>query len=556
MSPKTIGNFLYNCLSNEGITDIFGVPGDYNFSLLNVLEEYNAIKFVNCCNELNAGYAADAYARVKGIGALITTFGVGELSTCNAIAGSYCESVPVIHIVGGPKTSLQQAHKQMHHTLLDGDFDVFKNLYGFISQYTAKITPENAAIEIPAAIQAAKETKKPVYLLFATDIVNKPVAQRGVNISKKQTSQTSLQAAVQHIIQMINRAQNPVLLSGVHVSRYNLQKEVHALVEKINLPVATMMMGKGSFDERNKNFIGLYAGSLGNPQVKNIIESSDCILAVGTQWSDYNTGSFTARLNPVNIIDIQPEKVTVGMAVYENILIQDLLNALPGSINKKMASVPEVSFSYDADYANDATNMDETVTAKYYYPRIQKMLKDNDIIIADAGTLQFGSAMLKLPKGATYITQGGWGGIGYGTPAAFGACMADKNRRVILLVGDGSNQMTVQEFSSMLTNKCKPIIFLVNNREYTIEKYLNASPRPALYNDIALWDYSKLLEAFGGDFFAARVHTNRELDDAIKQAEMLCNQKLCLLELFTPQMDAPDIVHKMKNVADQMEKQM
>jgi indolepyruvate decarboxylase len=351
---------------------------------------------------------------------------------------------------------------------------------------------------------------------------------------------------------MANQAQNPVLLSGVHVSRYNLQNQVQQLVEKINLPVATMMMGKGSFDERHNNFIGLYAGSLGNPQVQNIIEGSDCILAVGTQWSDYNTGSFTARLNPVNIIDIQPEKVTVGMATYENILIQDLLNALPGSINKKMSSVPQVSFSYDYDYSN----ADEPVTAKYYYPRIQKMLKDNDIIIADAGTFQFGSALLKLPKGATYITQGGWGSIGYGTPATFGACMADKNRRVILFVGDGSNQMTVQEFSSMLTNKCKPIIFLVNNREYTIEKYLNAAPRPALYNNIALWDYSKLLEAFGGDFFSARVHTNRELDDAIRQAEMLCSQKLCLLEIFTPQMDAPDIVHKMKNVVEQLEKQM
>ena len=152
MENKTVGSFLYDCLSNEGIADIFGVPGDYNFSLLNALEEYGSIKFVNCCNELNAGYAADAYARVKGMSALITTFGVGELSTCNAIAGSYCESVPVIHIIGGPKTAVQQEHKQMHHTLLDGDFEVFKNLYGFISQYTAKITPENAAVEIPTAI--------------------------------------------------------------------------------------------------------------------------------------------------------------------------------------------------------------------------------------------------------------------------------------------------------------------------------------------------------------------------------------------------------------------
>ncbi len=552
MENKTIGGFLYDCLSNEGITDIFGVPGDYNFSLLNALEEYGRIKFVNCCNELNAGYAADAYSRVKGISALITTFGVGELSTCNAIAGAYCESVPVIHIIGGPKTAVQQEHKQMHHTLLDGDFEVFKNLYGFISQYTAKITPENAAIEIPTAIEAAKESKKPVYLLIASDIVTKPVVQRDVNISKKQTSQPSLQAAVQHISSRIDQSQSPVLLSGIHVSRYNLQAQVQQLVEKINLPVATMMMGKGSFDERHKNFIGLYAGSLGNTQVQNIVETSDCVLAVGTNWSDYNTGAFTARVNPLNLIDIQSDKVNVGMTAYENVLIQDILNELTGRVNKQMPSIPKVSFSYENDYPY----LEEPVTARYYYPRIQKMLKESDILVADAGSFQFGSALFKLPKGATYITQGGWGSIGYGTPATFGACMADKNRRVILFVGDGSNQMTVQEFSSMLANNCKPIIFLVNNSEYTIEKYLNTAPKPAPYNNIASWDYAKLLEAFGGDFFAAKVYTNKELDTAIEQAEAMCSRKLCLIELFAPQMDAPEIVHKMKNVVEQMAKQM
>lgn len=552
MLQKTVGDFLCDCLSKEGITDIFGVPGDYNFSLLNTLENYKAINFVNCCNELNAGYAADAYARVKGTGALITTFGVGELSTCNAIAGAYCESVPVIHVIGGPKTTVQQQHKQVHHTLLDGDFDVFKNLYGFISGYTAKITPENAAIEIPAAIQAARETKKPVYLLIATDIVNKPIIQRDAGISEKQTSPVSLQSAIGHINQLLTPSQKPVLLSGIHVLRYGLQTQVQQLVEKINLPVATMMLGKGSFDEGHKNFIGLYAGSLGNPQVKDIIETSDCVLAVGTQWSDYNTGSFTAKLNPNTIVDIQPDKVTVGMAVYENILMKDLLGQLLTATAKKLPAVPAVSFSYDTGYSN----MDEPVTAKYYYPRFQKMLKENDIIITDAGTFQFGSALLKLPKGASYITQGGWGSIGYGTPAAFGACIADRNRRVLLFVGDGSNQMTVQEISSMLTRQCKPILFLINNREYTIEKYLNIAQKPAKYNDIPSWDYAKLLEAFGGNFFTTKVRTNRELDNAIKQAEMLCSEKLCLIEIFTPPMDAPEIVHKMKNVLEQMEKQM
>ncbi|MDD7793404.1 alpha-keto acid decarboxylase family protein [Clostridium sp. 'White wine YQ'] len=545
---QTVGYYLFDCLRKEGITEIFGVPGDYNFSLLNILEKYQYINFINCRNELNAGYATDAYARVRGMGALITTFGVGELSACNAIAGSYCESVPVIHIVGAPKTMVQQEHKQMHHTLLNGDFDVFRKVSENITEYNAVITPENATLEIPIAIQKAKENKKPVYLLLATDIVSKKVVKRPINLENKQTNQKNLQSAINHIQQMMNGAKNPLLISGTFVSRYNLQSQVEQIVQKMNLPVATMIMGKGSFDESNKNYIGLYAGSLGSKEVQNKVETCDCILSVGTKWSDYNTGAFTAMLNPLNIIDIQPYYVKVGTAVYENILIKDLLGELLSKVDIKTASVPAVTFPYTENYAS----LGEDISSKYHYPRFQSMFKENDVIVADAGTFQFGIAELRLPKGATYITQGGWGSIGYGTPAAFGACIADRNRRVILFVGDGSNQMTVQEFSSILSNNCKPIVFLVNNNEYTIEKYLNINEKQTHYNDIPIWDYSKLIEAFGGDAYTAKVYTNKELDDAINQAELQCKDRFCFIEIYAPQMDAPEIVHKMTNVLEQM----
>ncbi|MBL4931911.1 alpha-keto acid decarboxylase family protein [Clostridium paridis] len=545
---QTVGFFLFDCLKKEGITEIFGVPGDYNFSLLNILEKYQYIDFINCRNELNAGYATDSYARIKGMGALITTFGVGELSACNAIAGSYCESVPVIHIVGAPKTMVQQEHKQMHHTLLNGDFDVFRKLSENITEYNAVITPENATLEIPLAIQKAKENKKPVYLLFATDIVSKNVVKRPINLEVKRTNQKNLQTAIKQIEQMLTVAKNPLLISGTFVSRYNLQSQVEQIVQKMNLPVTTMIMGKGSYDESNKNYIGLYAGGLGSKDVQNIVETSDCILSVGTKWSDYNTGAFTAMLNPLNIIDIQPYYVKVGVTVYENILIKDLLDGLLSKVDIKVSSLPTASFPYTENHAS----LGDDISSKYYYPRFQSMFKENDVIVADAGTFQFGIAELRLPKGATYITQGGWGSIGYGTPAAFGACIADRNRRVILFVGDGSNQMTVQEFSSILYTNCKPIVFLVNNKEYTIEKYLNINEKQTHYNDIPIWDYSKLIDAFGGNAYTAKVYTNKELDEAIKQAELQCQDRFCFIEIYAPQMDAPEIVHKMTNVLEQM----
>lgn len=547
---QTVGNFLYDCLSNEGITEIFGVPGDYNFPLLDILERYENIKFINCRNELNAGYAADGYSRVKGIASLITTFGVGELSACNAVAGSYSESVPVIHIVGAPKTMVQAEHKKMHHTLLDGDFDVFRKMYEHVSEYTTIITSENAQIEIPKAIAMAKERKKPVYLLIAIEVVEQPVVITDIPTSQLKTNQKTLGIAVNNIKGMLQQSQKPVLISGVHVLRHSLQPKVQEIVEKMNIPAATMMMGKGSFDESHKNYIGLYAGKWGSQEVQNIVETSDCILAVGTIWTDNNTGSFTANIDPVKTIEIQPDHVKVGMAVYENILMADMLEELSKIAAMKSTAFPRVGFPYDQNSAN----INDNISAKYYYPRFQQFLKENDIVIAETGTFSLGLSQLKLPKGVNYITQAGWGSIGYATPAALGASLAAKERRVILFTGDGAHQFTVQELSSMINYNCRVVIFLLKNNFYTIEAYIN-TPEKADYNSIPSWDYIKLAEAFGGSAFTARVYTNRELDEAIKKLEEQWKEKLCLVEINATQMDAPDMLHTIHQMVEQMELQ-
>ena len=547
----TVGRYLFNCLNSEGISEIFGVPGDYNFTLLDNLEKDKRINFVNCRNELNAGCATDAYARIKGLGAMITTFGVGELNACNAIAGAYAEYVPIIHIVGAPKTMLQMEHRKMHHTLMNGDYSVYKNIYENITEYTALITKDNAQIEIPTAIQKAKEMRRPVYLVIAIDVVNQPVTIREVTLSKPQTNQNSLQLAANHIKQVINQSQKPILLPDIMVSRYNLQTVVEKLVDKMDIPVATMMMGKGSFNESHKNYIGLYAGRWGSLEVKNFVESCDCILAIGPIWSDYNTGSFSAQLNPVNIIEIQPSYVKVGMSVYENILMEDLLNELVKVVDKKSIPIPNMKMPYNE---NNVSNSNDQISSVYYYPKLQQFIKDNDIVIVESGSLPLGMAQVKLPKNVTYISQYGWGSIGYATPAAFGACVAARDRRVVLFTGDGSIQLTAQELSSMIYNGCKPIIFLINNKYYTIEAYLN-TVETTNYNNIPVWDFEKLIQAYGGNVYTAKVHTNSELDEAIKQIEVQGKDKMCFIEINVDKMDAPGIVHNVHAMIEEMEKQ-
>ncbi|MFF2874932.1 alpha-keto acid decarboxylase family protein [Gottfriedia sp. NPDC057991] len=542
MAQKTVGQFLFDCLKLEGITEIFGVAGDYNFSLLDTLERYIGIQFIEGRNELNAGYASDGYARIKGISALITTFGVGELNACNPIAGAYSEHVPIIHIVGSPKEKDQKEHKLMHHTLMDGDFNVFRNMYKQITAYSAVLTPENAMIEIPAAIRIAKEKKQPVYLVVADDLVEQPIMERIEPTPQLKTSNLkSLQAAADHARQLLESAKRPVILVDAKTIRFGLQDVVQQLADAMNIPVASMMFGKGAFDETHPNYIGMYLGSFGCSEVQDTVENADCIIAIGLVPADTNTANFTAKLNSMVTIDIQSDLVKIAGAVYPNVFANDMFQAVQNVGYKGQGLLKQVSFPYNQYNVSN----DEPLKAAGYYLLFQRMLKKDDILIVEIGTLFNGMAEVRLPSNITYIGQGGWGSIGYATPSTFGASIAAPKHRVLLFTGDGSLQLTAQEISSMLYYGCKPIIFVLNNDGYTIEKYLNVKTKNQKYNKIPRWSYTKLAEAFGGNAFTAIVSTYGELEQAINQAEIECSERLCIIEMIVKDpLDAPENIKK------------
>ncbi len=552
-SQKTVGQYLFDCLKLEGITEIFGIAGDYNFTLLDTLECYKGIRFIEGRNELNAGYSADGYARIKGMSALITTFGVGELSACNAIAGANSEHVPIIYIVGAPPENDQKEHKLMHHTLMDGNFDVFRNMYEQITAYSAVLTPENAKIEIPAAIQIAKEKKKLVYLVVADDLVTKPIKNRVEPTEERSTSNLkTLHAAVNHVHKLLDRAHRPVILVDIKTMRFGLQAAVQQLADTMNVPVATMMYGKGGFDENHPNYVGMYLGSFGDSEVQSKVENADCIIAIGMVLADTNTASFTAKLNQLITVNIQPDMVKIAEAEYPNVFATDMLLALQNVGYKGQGLVEKMSFPYD----QLNTNTDAPLIAANYYPRFQQMLKEEDIVVVETGTFYYGMAEVRLPSDVVYIGQGGWQSIGYATPSAFGAIMAVPERRVFLFTGDGALQLTAQEISTMLYYGCKPIIFVLNNDGYTIEKYLNVKTKNQKYNKIPQWSYTKLAEVFGGDALTATVRTYGELDQAIKQDEIESTEKLCIIEMIVKDpMDASRYMKKMRNYMEKQEMQ-
>jgi len=512
---KTVIQHVLSRLQDLGVNDIFGVAGDYAFPVNDAVTNDPSLRWIGSCNELNAAYAADGYARIHGLAALSTTYGVGELSAINGVAGSYTEFLPVFHLVGMPMSTVQQAHRLVHHTLGDGEFDHFGKMADSVVCARAILTPENCVAETERLIAAALHHRRPVYLGFPADDANRPVAGEAAPVAGSSSDADTLAAAVDAIVDAVSASNTACILPGIMVSRFGLRDRATALVEASGLPFATMFMDKCVLDEAHPQYIGMYDGKLMNEQVRAFIEGCDCVLGIGAMLTDFNAGSFTANIDRSNSINIMPHQVRVGAAIYEQVEMGDVLTALTSRIEQRNdVQGPKVQ-----GLGAPVGGSDDKITVEYLYPRWQQMLKPDDILIAETGTSSMGLGFAAMPKRSTFQNQTLWGSIGWATPAAFGAAMAAPQRRTILVTGEGSHQLTAQEVSQFGRFGLKPIIFVLNNSGYLIERVLCKDP-DSYYNDLAQWHYHQLPQALGcDDWFTARVTTCGELDAAIKQAE-------------------------------------
>lgn len=512
---KTVIEHVLSRLYDLGIRDVFGVPGDYAFPVEDAVCSDKRLRWIGNCNELNAAYAADGYARIRGMAALSTTFGVGELSALNGVAGAFAESLTVFHIVGLPESTVQSSGAAVHHTFGDGNFTRFyEAAQNFVCAH-AILTPENCVAETERLIAAALRNRRPVYIGIASDHATMPIVDSPLPQETAQKSDPkSLNLAVTAITERLNQSKKVCVLPGILIARLGLRQEALNLINTANLPFSTMFMDKSVFDETHPNYVGIYNGHLLNDNVRDFVENSDCILNIGAMLSDFNTGAFTADISRAYSIFIGEESVKVGATVYNNVLMKDVLTSLVGKVDKKapQASQPQAK-------AIPFVASKGKITAEYLYSAWQKMLKPNDTLIAETGTTSMGMCFALLPKGVTFHNQSLWGSIGWATPAAFGAAIAEPKQRTVLITGEGSHQLTAQEVSQFHRYGLKPIIFLLNNNGYLIERLL-CKDSNIYYNDLAQWEYSKLPEAMGcKGWYTTRVTTCEELDKAIAHAE-------------------------------------
>jgi indolepyruvate decarboxylase len=511
----TVIQYVLSRLREIGVTDVFGVPGDFSFPINDAICLDPRMRWIGCCNELNAAYAADGYARIKNVGAVCTTYGVGELSALAGIAGAFAEHLPLFHLVGMPNKSVQMGRALMHHTLGNGEYDLFYRMTLPVVCGRAVMTPQNVVYETERLIAEALYHRRPVYMAFPADLANQPMlGSPQLPVPPPPSDAASLVGATEAVTAALSEARTACVLPGIIVARTGLKMAMQAVIDASNLPFATMFMDKSVLDEHQPTYVGMYDGVLMNENVRAFVENCDRVLAVGAMLTDFNSGAFTARLETERMISISHHHTRVGGKIYPNVEMGDILTALAQRLAKRDWSRLEVN-SLGAPSGNGA----DPITASALYPRWANFLRPGDILVADTGTASMGLGFAHMPSGASFHNQTLWGSIGWATPASFGAAIAAPGRRVVLVTGEGAHQLTAQELCQFGRFSLRPIVFVLNNSGYLIERLLCKDPAIA-YNDVAAWRYTELPHALGCDgWFTARATTCEELDRALEAAD-------------------------------------
>ncbi len=534
----TVADYLLDRLAQIGIRHLFGVPGDYNLQFLDHVVDHPLIDWIGCANELNASYAADGYARCKPAAALLTTFGVGELSAINGIAGAYAEHLTIIHIVGAPVLKSQQAGLLLHHSLGDGDFEHFTRMAKEVSVAQACLTPDNAESEIDRLIIIALSEHRPVHLVIPCDVAILPLVSKPAPLLLPQSilSTASLKMFIESARKELVNAKKVSVLAGYLAERFNVQPLLKHWMDEVPFPHSALFFGKGVFNESHSNYVGTYIGAASEPEIQRLIEDADITINVGVQFLDTATAGFSHQLPIENCIFIHPNEAKVGHQVFTQIPMQEAIKALH-QLTLSLAQQWKLPIINQSPLPNVSQS---EISQRYFWYEIQKFIRPNDILFTDQGTSCFGAAELTLPENCQFVVQSLWASVGFSLAATLGAQLAEPNRRVILLIGDGSAQFTVQELGTMLRNGLKPIIFLINNQGYTVERAIHGPEQP--YNDITLWDWTLLFKALANKHpaFVRHITEPEQLKCALQDV-VNCGQ-LAFIEVVLPKMDTPKIL--------------
>jgi TPP-dependent 2-oxoacid decarboxylase len=525
-SSYNIGDYLIHSLYGRGVRHIFGVPGDYILSFYDRLTK-SKISVVNTCDEQGAGFAADAYARIRGLGVVCITYGVGALKVINTTAQAYAEKSPIVVISGAPGLKEQVKNPLLHHKVRD--FDTQKKIFDQITVASTILSdPQTAANEINRVLSTVLRFKRPIYIELPRDVVSISITgdyRHPLDIKTSEESDpNALKEAITEARDMINVAKRPVIIAGEEVHRFELQDKLLALIDKTQIPVAATILSKSIISELHPLFIGIYEGAIGQEKARQYVESSDCLIILGASLSDITLGMFTAQIDQKRTIFVSAEKLSVRYHHFDNIDIRDFFHALIDAdiVRRDKSTSNSSSPSPPTTPTNERLAISSTVpkctvgkkiTVKYVFEYLNSCLTDDMIVLADVGDALFAGADLIIHRKTKFLSPAYYASLGFAVPASIGAQLADRTLRPLVIVGDGAFQMTGIELSTAIRYHLDPIVVVLNNGIYLTEQLMLEGP----FNILQPWQYAKIPEVIGGGR-GFLVETEDQFNNAISEA--------------------------------------
>jgi len=505
---ETIGDYLIRRLREEGVGHVFGVPGDYVLGFFKKLEE-SPLSVLNTCDEQGAGFAADAYARMRGLGVVCITYSVGGLKVTNAVAQAFAERSPVVVISGAPGTSERLRNTLVHHKVRD--FETQQKVFAELTVGVAVLDDaETAAAEIERVLTLARRHSRPVYIEIPRDRVTAELAPaRKYTAPAEDSDPDVLRFAVAEAAERIRAAARPVILAGVELHRFHLQDALANFVHATGIPVASTITGKSVFPESDPTYIGVYEGAMCRDSVRDYVERSDCLILLGAMSTDIDLGIYTAQIDRASSVYAAKDRVGVGLRSYDGIRMEDFIRNLAAQPWTKRTLPP---FEHP-EHPGPFIPGDRPITVAALFHQLNAFLEDDMIVIADPGDTLFGAADLYIHDGAHFIAPAYYCSLGFAVPAAIGVAAAAPRLRSLVLVGDGAFQMTGMELSTAARFGMNPIVIVFDNDGYGTE-------RPMLdgtFNDVHRWNFARIPDVLGAGL-GIKVGTELEMAAALERA--------------------------------------
>jgi len=537
MNPGlSIGEYLIQRLRAHGVGHVFGIPGDYVLGFYDQMLK-SSLKVVTTCDEQGAGFAADAYARLNGLGVVCITYCVGGLKVVNPVAGAFAEKSPVVVISGAPGMCEREKNPLLHHKVRE--FDTQHRVFKEITVASAALEdPETAFAEIDRVLHAAVRFKRPVYLELPRDLVSVPGrSDHRAREVHEVSDPLALQEALSEAVALINAARQPVILADVELHRFGMQDDLLKLIDRTGIPVAATILGKSVLSEQHPLYLGIYEGAMGRDEVRAYVEESDCVIMLGAFMTDINLGIFTAKLDQGRAIYATSERLAIRHHTFENVRFKDFVRGLLAGDLKHRPPGLHPAPQRPAEFVPEAAGGQLSVAR--LFDRLNEFLSENSIVVADVGNALFGASDLFIRCRTEFLGPAYYASMGFAVPAALGAQLARPELRPLVLVGDGAFQMTGMELSSIVRVGLNPVVVVLNNAGYGTERHIHDGP----FNDLLNWNYHRLPDLLGsGRSFL--VKTEQELDAAL-DAAALHTESYCLLDVHLDPLDHSDALGRL-----------